>query len=142
MEIIKTTENLEFDVIYADGTRKRVHEGILWEVMDDAIALHLGSCRLAVLFAIVESALEAIDLIGKIPLLSDYLREGSQCDAFSKLLEITSAQNQTIFQLGQMDMRQAAVDMLLDLSSGTQGLVCSTLIDAAQRIGKLGDADG
>lgn len=44
---------------------------------------------------------------------------------------------QAIYRLGQMDMREAAAQMLLDLSDGTQGVVCSTLIDAAQRVRDL-----
>lgn len=41
------------------------------------------------------------------------------------------------FRLGQMDMREAAAQMLLDLADGTQGLVCATLVDAAQRVRNL-----
>ena len=44
---------------------------------------------------------------------------------------------QAIYRLGQMDMREAAAQMLLDLSDGTQGVVCATLIDAAQRVRDL-----
>ena len=32
MEIIKTSSNMEFEVIYADGTRRRVKEGVLNEI--------------------------------------------------------------------------------------------------------------
>ena len=33
METIKTSKNVEFDVIYDDGTRKRVPEGVpLWRM--------------------------------------------------------------------------------------------------------------
>jgi len=35
MELIKTTPNLEFDAIYADGTREHVKEGILFGVEDN-----------------------------------------------------------------------------------------------------------
>lgn len=49
MEAIKTTSNLEFELIYADGTRKRVKEGILWENEDDEIICHLGTSNLSVL---------------------------------------------------------------------------------------------
>lgn len=48
-----------------------------------------------------------------------------------------SAKNvEAAFRLGQMDMREAA-QMLQDLADGTQGLVCATLIDAAQRVRNL-----
>lgn len=50
---------------------------------------------------------------------------------------IKTAERQAIYRLGQMDMREAAAQMLLDLSDGTQGVVCSTLIDAAQRVRDL-----
>ena len=142
MEPIKATEKLVFDVIYADGARKRVEEGILWEVEDDAISFHCGTDRLSVLFAIVEAALVAIDLIDRIPLLADYLMESPQSDAITKLLAIASTQKQAIFRLGQMDMRDAVVRMLQDMADGTQGAVCSTLIDAAERAGKLEIMDG
>lgn len=44
---------------------------------------------------------------------------------------------QAAFRLGQMDMREAAEQILLDLADGTQGLVCATLIDAAERVRNL-----
>ena len=44
-----------------------------------------------------------------------------------------TAESQAAFRLGQMDMREAAAAMLLDLAGGTQGVVCATLIDAAER---------
>ena len=142
MEVIKKTENLEFDVIYADGTRKRVEEGILWEVKDEAVTFHLGTSRLSVLFAAVEDALRFVDFMDKIPLLADYLLESPESDAFVKLLGIAGAAKRATFRLGQMDMRDAAVRMLRDLADGTQGLVAATLIDAADRAGKLEIMDG
>ena len=52
--------------------------------------------------------------------------------------ELTNTkEQQAIFRLGQMDMREAAAAMLLDLAGGTQGVVCSTLIDAAQRVRQM-----
>ena len=48
-----------------------------------------------------------------------------------------TAESQAAFRLGQMDMREAAAQMLLDLADGTQGLVCATLIDAADRVRNL-----
>ena len=46
-------------------------------------------------------------------------------------------EKQAVYRLGQLDMREAAVQMLLDLAGGTQGDVCTTLIDAAQRVHDL-----
>ena len=51
--------------------------------------------------------------------------------------QINTKEMQAIFRLGQMDMREAAAQMIEDLADGTQGIVCSTLIDAAQRVRKL-----
>ena len=47
MEAIKTTWNLEFEVIYADGTRKRVQEGVLFEREGDEITFHNGTDRIS-----------------------------------------------------------------------------------------------
>ena len=48
-----------------------------------------------------------------------------------------SNERRAVYRLGQMDMREAATVMLLDLADGTQGIVCATLIDAAQRVRDL-----
>ena len=50
---------------------------------------------------------------------------------------IKTAERQAIYRLGQMDMREAAAQMLEDLADGTQGIICATLIDAAQRVRDL-----
>lgn len=46
-------------------------------------------------------------------------------------------EKQAVYRLGQLDMREAAVQMLLDLADGTQDIVCATLIDASQRVHDL-----
>ena len=51
--------------------------------------------------------------------------------------QINTKEMQAVFRLGQMDMREAAAQMIEDLADGTQGIVCSTLIDAAQRVRNL-----
>ena len=51
MEVIKKTVNLEFDVIYADGTRCHVTEGVLLGVEDGEIIIHNGTNRPEVVFA-------------------------------------------------------------------------------------------
>ena len=53
------------------------------------------------------------------------------------VLQMNSAEKQAIFRLGQMDMQKAAVDMLLDQANGTHGVVCATLIDAAEWVRQL-----
>lgn len=58
-EVIKTTENLEFDVIYADGTKKHVKEGILFEACsDNSTILHIGTQRPEVYMAYINGAIE------------------------------------------------------------------------------------
>lgn len=60
MEAFKTSKNVEFDVIYADGTRRRVTEGILFEVENERIVFHNGTDRPEVVVAVVEAAAEVI----------------------------------------------------------------------------------
>lgn len=60
MEAIKTSENVEFDVIYADGTRKHVAEGILIEAEGYRLTLHCGTSRASVVFATGEALAVAI----------------------------------------------------------------------------------
>lgn len=51
--------------------------------------------------------------------------------------KLTSAERQAIFRLGQMDMRESIVAMLTDLADGTHGAICSTLVDAAERVRQM-----
>lgn len=60
MEAIKTSENVEFDVIYADGTRHHVSEGVLFEVKDNKLTFHNGTDRAAALIAVAEAAAEVV----------------------------------------------------------------------------------
>ena len=60
MEAIKTSKNVEFDVIYADGTRRHVTEGVLFEVENERIIFHNGTGRPAVLVAAAEAAAEVV----------------------------------------------------------------------------------
>lgn len=64
MSVIKTTENLEFDVIYADGTRRHVTEGVLFEVENNKIVFHNGTDRLVALIAAAEAAAEVVGAVG------------------------------------------------------------------------------
>ena len=48
-----------------------------------------------------------------------------------------SAEMQSIYRLGQMDMQHAAVDLLSNLADNTQGISRSTLLGAAQMIRNL-----
>ncbi len=60
MEAIKTSNNVDFDVIYADGTRHHVTEGVLFEVKDEKFIFHNGTNRVEVLLATAEAAAEAV----------------------------------------------------------------------------------
>lgn len=60
METIKTSKNVEFDVIYADGTRRHVTEGILFGVENERIVFHNGTDRAAVAIAAAEAAAEVV----------------------------------------------------------------------------------
>ena len=60
MEEIKTSQNVEFDVIYADGTRRHVSEGVLFEVEDEKLIFHNGTSRKETLLAVAEAAAEVI----------------------------------------------------------------------------------
>lgn len=66
MEPIKTTKNIEFDVIYADGTRRHVAEGVLFEANGNTLTFHNGTDRLAVLLSVAEAAAEAVSRL-KLP---------------------------------------------------------------------------
>lgn len=65
MEVIETCDNLEFEVIYDDGTRRRVPEGVLWEVTADGeMIFHKGTSRPEVIIAAAEDVLKYLKLIG------------------------------------------------------------------------------
>lgn len=62
MEQYKVSE-IEFDVLYADGTKKHVKKGILFEeASDHTIHLHIGTDNQLNMFrAIAEALLEIAD---------------------------------------------------------------------------------
>lgn len=146
METIKTTANLEFDVIYADDTRKRVTEGLLYEA-DEAgdMIFHNGTSRPEVLMAAAEYNLRTLHEIG--PglealaigmVLSDESRAAlKHLLSFAKALLDDGAEKQAIFRLGQMDMQQSIADMLTAGVDGVSGLIRSTLLDAADRVRQM-----
>lgn len=72
METINTSKKVEFDVIYADGSRLRVKEGVLFGVEDEEIVLHNGTSRPEVVIAAAEAASE---VIGKMGLPEEFLDE-------------------------------------------------------------------
>lgn len=60
MDLFKESSNVEFDVICDDGTRRRVNEGVLFEVEDERINFHNGTDRPEVVFAVFRAAHEVI----------------------------------------------------------------------------------
>lgn len=73
MKEIKTSDNVEFDVIYADGSRYHAKEGVLIEADGNRINLHLGTSRAAVVFAAVEALMEAIGDAGLMDVFKGYI---------------------------------------------------------------------
>lgn len=68
METIKKSPNVEFEVIYADGERKRVQEGVLLGVEDDgSITMHNGTDCAAVWFAAADGMLVALNACNALP---------------------------------------------------------------------------
>ena len=115
-------KNVEADVIFCNGTRRRV---------------------------LITS--QSIELAKRAAMVMPHLFEGTGFNPLnaeaSSIVAVTRAdhdilhqgcrEQQAAFRLGQMDMREAAAQMLLDLADGTQGLVCATLVDAAERVRNL-----
>lgn len=138
MEAIKVSPNVEFEVIYADGQRKRVPDGVLFGVEEDnSITLHNGTDCSAVWFAAAAAMLIALDACDALPefvLVS--LTETESFHALKKLAEEVHRRiwlrNPATFRLGQMDMQQSAADMLEDTSKQAEdGLVASAFLQAA-----------
>lgn len=134
METIKVSPNVEFEVIYADGERKRVPEGVLFGVEEDnSMVLHNGTDCSAVWFAAADAMLVALntcDALPKFVLLS--LTETESFHALKKLAEEVLRNTPATFRLGQMDFQQSAADMLEDVSKQMEdGLVASAYLQAA-----------
>lgn len=145
MEANKISENVEFDVIYADGTRRRVHEGVLFEVEDDQMIFHNGTSRAQVWFASAESALSLIESVGLLRIFSEYIRSDPEDRDTLRIVtklsgtrqSITSAEQQAVFRLGQMDMRESIVSMLTDAANGTFGITQAALKIAVDKINEM-----
>lgn len=72
METIKISNNVEFEVIYADDSRVRVKEGVLFGVEEESIIFHNGTSRPEVVIAAAEAA---CDVIGAMQLPEDILEQ-------------------------------------------------------------------
>jgi hypothetical protein len=124
MEVNKKSENLELDIHFGDGTSRRV-------LTTSGTIDFLKRVAMDPPFLFFEPDIKPL------PAGSFTTRcianEDDDVLQMPNLYEVQRA----IYRLGQMDMRQAAADLLLDLADGTQGDVCTTLIDAAQRVRDL-----
>lgn len=91
MESIKTCKNVEFDVIYDDGTRRRVKEGVLIESsIGQQPILHNATDEPAVWFSAVESLLLAIDECGAMPALIKYIMTGDALQKYSSVFPLAA----------------------------------------------------
>lgn len=124
MEIIKASKNVEFDVIYDDGTRRRVKEGVLHEVENEEIIFHNGTDRAEVWVAAAEDMLKYLGGVpGGVESLMVGLASGDAGEkvvtkmrgmlrAVHELEKEESAEKQAIFRLGQMDMLESVLAMM------------------------------
>lgn len=150
MEMIKASKNLEFDVIYDDGTRKRVKEGVLHEAENNEIIFHNATNRTEVLIAAAENMLNSVS---EIPGGIESLMVGMAADdksekvvtkmrgmlrAVHELEKEDSAEKKAIFRLGQMDMLESVIAMLEDRTKTTAPFVTLTLKATIQEIKILG----
>lgn len=146
MDVIKTSPNVEFDVIYNDCTRHHVKEGILFEVDGESLISHNATDRLAVLLAIVEGGLELLDYVGATKLFATELKQaGPDTPAYKPLLKICDtfrsncAEKQAVFRLGQMDMRDSIADMLeAEAKNNALGIVAATLRVYVDKVRAMG----
>ncbi len=150
VEIIKHTENMGFDVIYADGTRRHVAEGILYEVDGNEIIFHKGTDRMTVVLACAEDILKYLCMIDH-GLEALVLGMSITADASQVLCRLVSyfpeshdpARDQATFRLGQMDMRECAADMLEDLSKEiADSIVSAAFLQAAALVRDMKVSEG
>ena len=142
MEKDKISENVEFDVLYADDTKRHVPEGILFGVEEDTMVFHNGTNLATVLFAAAEAALCLIDNIGLTKLFGMYIRSDPEDEATVQILHrlakdpesASSAMKQALFRLGQMDMRESIAAMLQEEGDSLYGMARAALLDAAERV--------
>lgn len=138
METLKVSPNVEFEVIYADGEKLRVQEGILFGLDDEGgMILHNGTDEPAVWLAAAEILLEALWESNALKVLAKGMLNHvpGPCVAASvfaaAVLSLSGSDGPAIFRLGQMDFQQCAADMLEDAAKQADGLVATTLLHAS-----------
>lgn len=75
-DAIKTSSDVQFDVLYADGTKYHAEEGVLFEAKGQDMVFHLGTSRPEVLFAVVEALTEVIVDMGLGEAFKQYIESG------------------------------------------------------------------
>ena len=75
-ELIKACKQVEFDVLYDDGTTYHAAEGVLFEAKGEQMFFHLGTSRPEVLFAVAECLIEVINLAGLGEAFKKYIDSG------------------------------------------------------------------
>ena len=138
METIKESPNVEFEVIYADGERRRVQEGVLLGVEEGgSITLHNGTDCAAVWFAAADGMLVALNACNALPAFTrNRMQDPVSLEALKTLAEEVSRRlgksDEATFRLGQMDLRESAADMLEDLSKEiADSIVSAAFLQAA-----------
>ena len=138
METIKESPNVEFEVIYADGERRRVQEGVLLGVEEDgSITLHNGTDCAAVWFAAADGMLVAINACSALPAFTrTRMQDPVSLEALKTLaVEVNrrlGKSDEATFRLGQMDQRESAADMLETISKATSDeIVSAAFLQAA-----------
>lgn len=124
MEVIKASSNVEFDVIYADGTQKQI--ALRPEAFECVKQFFLPMLSAFTLRYGTRSLIEDIPNIVAIS-RSDH----------DILHQADSARQQAIFRLGQMDMQQSIADMLTAKADSIFGAVRATLLDAAEHVRQM-----
>ena len=133
METIKESPNVEFEVIYADGERKRVPEGVLFGVEEDgSITMHNGTDCSAVWFAAADGMLVALHACNALPAFArNRMQDPVSLEALKTLAAEVNRRlgksDEATFRLGQMDMRESAADILEDASKE----IANSIVSAA-----------
>lgn len=95
----KITENLEFDVKYADGSRKEVKEGILFEFKGSKAFGHIGTSRKEAMFSIANALTEMINAFGLVEEFAEYIEE--ECKELDIMLDKTPNSCRLIREMGE-----------------------------------------
>ena len=104
MEIVKEDRNTEFDVLYSDGAKTHVQEGLLLECKDSEIILHLGTRRLIFIFVAIKSLFKLVDLLGLEDKLQEYLDSAPEKDADDDGV-FEDGPNELLFNVRNIDTR-------------------------------------